>query len=400
VEIALDTLKGNLELFGLEAIAGLLASARKTGALRVAVDGLNGRLFFVDGALVYATTRKLDGSVNDLRGRGIEVRERRRNWSLSLPELLRHQITDVIVRILRRSGGEFEFDEGVTTTALPPGRTLSFNASEMIHRAEERLEEWREIEEAIPDSSVKYRLTPDLPSDMFEVTVDARMWTFLAAVGDGASAGDIAERLRIFEFPAAQKMAEYVRRGMLVPLDAEVAAQALRDARATRSAFAPDETEAADEAVEAEPAQVRIVMVANADDGDAVDEPAGPAQSVETSTDHSVTSTDGDDTMDGGESEALIDAADEPAGDEMAADESPTDQPAEDVSADETDDRSTGGLYAVHDEPEMATDAVEDASALEPVAERAHDDFENAPLPQVPAPPPWGPPDPAGEAQG
>ena len=49
----MDTLKGNLDLFGLEAIAGLLSTARKTGALRVAVDGLNGRLFFVDGALVY-----------------------------------------------------------------------------------------------------------------------------------------------------------------------------------------------------------------------------------------------------------------------------------------------------------------------------------------------------------
>ncbi|MDJ0961136.1 MAG: DUF4388 domain-containing protein [Acidimicrobiia bacterium] len=232
----MDTLKGNLDLFGLEAIAGLLSTARKTGALRVAVDGLNGRLFFVDGALVYATTRKHDGSVNDLRGRGTEVRDRRRQWSLSLPELLRHQITDVLVRIIRRDGGEFLFDEGVTTTALPSGRTLSFNALEMIHRAEERLEEWRSIEEAIPDSTVKYRLAPDLPPDLFEVTVDSRMWTFLAAVGDGASAGDIAERLRIFEFPAAQKMAELIRRGMLAPVDAEAAAQALRSARASRGA--------------------------------------------------------------------------------------------------------------------------------------------------------------------
>jgi len=365
----LDTLKGNLELFGLEAIAGLLASARKTGALRVAVDGLNGRLFFVDGALVYATTRKLDGSVNDLRGRGTEVRERRRNWSLSLPELLRHQITDVIVRILRRSGGEFEFDEGVTTTALPPGRTLSFNALEMIHRAEERLEEWREIEEAIPDSSVKYRLTPDLPSGMFEVTVDARMWTFLAAVGDGASAGDIAERLRIFEFPAAQKMAEYVRRGMLVPLDAEEAAEALREARATRNALAADET-AADESGDTEPAQVRIVMVPNADDIDTGDEPAAGGEQVDMSTDASSAFT-----------------------------------AADDESARELDTRSTGALYAVYDEPETPDASIESAT-LDPAPagadepEHASGEFENAPLPQVPAPPPWEPAGPAGEAQG
>ena len=73
------------------------------------------------------------------------------------------------------------------------------------------------------------------------------MWTFLAAVGDGASAGDIAERLRIFEFPAAQKMAEYVRSGMLVPVDAADAARALRETRAARSSFTDDDSGHPDE---------------------------------------------------------------------------------------------------------------------------------------------------------
>jgi hypothetical protein len=267
-----DTLKGNLELFGLESIASLLASARKTGALRVAVDGLNGRLFFVDGSLVYATTRKLDGSVNDLRGRGTEVRDRRHTWSLSLPELLRHQITDVLVRILRRDGGEFVFDEGVTTTALPSGRTLSFSAGDMIRAAQERLDEWREIEEAIPDSTVRYRLAPDLPPDLFEINVDARMWTFLAAIGDGASASDLAERLRIFEFPAAKKMAEFVRSGLLLPVDADAVARAVERARATR-----DLHRRVDEAqMEAEPAESPAdVVVTMVPSDDAVPVPAG-----------------------------------------------------------------------------------------------------------------------------
>jgi hypothetical protein len=212
-----DTLRGNLELFSLEAITGLLASTRKTGALRITSEDLNVRFFFVSGALVYATTRKHDGTVNDLRGRSTEIRDRRRDWSLSLPELLRHQITDVLVRVLRRSGGEFSFDEGVTTTALPSGRTLSYNAAEMIERARERLAEWRDIEGAIPDPSVRYRLAPHLPSDQMEITVEAKLWTVLAAVADGATASDLAARLGVFEFPAAKKLAELVREGLLVP---------------------------------------------------------------------------------------------------------------------------------------------------------------------------------------
>jgi hypothetical protein len=213
-----DTLRGNLELFSLEAITGLLASTRKTGALRITIEDLNVRLFFVGGALVYATTRKHDGTVNDLRGRSTEIRDRRRDWSLSLPELLRHQITDVLVRVLHRSGGEFSFDEGVTTTALPSGRTLSYNAAEMIDRARERLAEWRDIEGAIPDPSVRYRLAPQLPSDQLEITVEAKLWTVLAVVADGATATDLADRLGVFEFPAAKKLAELVREGLLIPV--------------------------------------------------------------------------------------------------------------------------------------------------------------------------------------
>ncbi len=384
----MDTLKGNLDLFGLEAIAGLLSTARKTGALRVAVDGLNGRLFFVEGALVYATTRKLDGSVNDLRGRGTEVRDRRRQWSLSLPELLRHQITDVLVRIIRRDGGEFIFDEGVTTTALPSGRTLSFNALEMLHRAEERLEEWRSIEEAIPDSTVKYRLAPDLPPDLFEVTIDSRMWTFLAAVGDGASAGDIAERLRIFEFPAAQKMAELVRRGLLGPVDADAAAQALRNARASRSAQrAAEQAPSADQAPEVPP-DVVVTMV-EAPHGAAETEVSSDAPSE--TAEHAPEATPADPEASADPTDRIADLYEAETASQALAewgedDPSPshatleTQASTEVVAGAETDDTApddapSGGRSNSYPE------------ALGPVPAPP------APMPEVPAPPPWIPDD-------
>ena len=377
----MDTLKGNLELFGLESITGLLASARKTGALRISVDGLNGRLFFVDGALVYATTRKHDGSVNDLRGRGTEVRDRRRAWSLSLPELLRHQITDVLVRILRRDGGEFLFDEGVTTTALPSGRTLSFSAAEMIQRAQERLDEWGEIEEAIPDSTVKYRLAPQLPPDLFEVAVDARMWTFIAAIGDGASASDLAERLRIFEFPAAKKMAEFVREGLLVAVDAAEVAEALRNTRAARSSFAEEQTDEA-------PPDVKVTMIAAPEDVDS----AG-AEEVDSDADH----PDPADVELVGGGETTTDVAPESENDESGeyAVGTRSEAVAEWGESGDGDDRATvdtqgaSELVAEVGVEHVADDDEDDDATEAPAATGT--DLADA-LPEVPAPPPWIPP--------
>ena len=360
--------------------------------MRVAVDGLNGRLFFVEGALVYATTRTRDGSVNDLHGRGTELRDRRRTWTLSLPELLRHQITDVLVRIIRRDGGEFSFDEGVTTTALPKGRTLSFNASEMIHRAQERLGEWRAIEEAIPDSSVKYRLTPDLPSNLNEITVDGPMWTFFAAVGDGASAGDIAERLRIFEFPAAQKMAEFVRSGMLVPVDAADAARALRETRAARSAFTDDEpghpderiTESDSDSSEADAAgDVKVVMVP-------------PTEAAEPTDDEVPTPLEGDPFGAETASHALAEWGEaNPVGDFSTIETGVTTEAITDVG--------TQPVPATADTPDVeaaveAMDQTDDAGV--PESDAHSQPSERGALPQVPSPPPWVPDGPSDQLPG
>jgi hypothetical protein len=241
-----DTLQGNLGVFGLDVIIGLLSGTRKTGALRVVAGRLVGRVFFVDGAVVYATTRAKDGSVNDLRGRGAELpgRDRRRDGAaapaLALPDLLRHQIIDVFVRFLRNPSGEFVFDEGVTTTALPPGRPLTFSASELLVQARERFDEWDEIRDLVPSAITRFRMAPVLPADLFDVNVDARSWTFLAAVGGGAAVEEVAERLSIFEYPAARKMAEFIRRGLLIPVGEGESAEEADDATAAGPEVASD----------------------------------------------------------------------------------------------------------------------------------------------------------------
>lgn len=223
----MDTLHGSLEIFKLEPICRLISATELTGVLRIEARPMVGRVFFVDGAVSYATTREQDGSVTDLfriGGRADRPERERRGrktaakWPQPLLELVQQQIVEVFVRLIRQEKGQFWFVEGVKTRAYGSEAEQHFELAELLEQAKERREEWRAIEAYVPDSTTRFQLRPEL-DDQFEVTLDARSWEFLASVGDGSSVQEIAERLQMFEFPAAKKVADFVRRGLLVPDD-------------------------------------------------------------------------------------------------------------------------------------------------------------------------------------
>jgi hypothetical protein len=237
---AVDTLRGSLETFGLDGVMNLITSAGKTGVLKAFSGRLVGRIYFRDGAIVYGTTREPDGYVTDLYQRqsagSAEGREHERRgrtqtneWKHPLEELVKHQIVDVFVRLLQIPGGQFAFEEGTTTSAYQAEAEHRFDPAMISELAKERLAEWDGIVALVPSPTARFRLADTLPPDQFDVTIDAKTWSFLAAIKGGAAVEDIAERLRIFEFPAAKKVAEFVRRGLLVmvadePADGEVEA--------------------------------------------------------------------------------------------------------------------------------------------------------------------------------
>jgi len=222
-----DTLRGSLDTFGLDGVMNLITSTGKTGVLKAFSGRLVGRIYFRNGAIVYGTTREKDGSVTDLYQRqgvgSAESRERERRgrtqtneWTHPLQELVKHQIVDVFVRLLQIPGGQFAFEEGTTTSAYQAEAEHQFEPAVISELARDRLAEWNEIVALVPSPTARFRLAENLPPDQFEVTIDAKTWSLLAAIKDGAAVEDIAERLRIFEFPAAKKVAEFVRRGLLV----------------------------------------------------------------------------------------------------------------------------------------------------------------------------------------
>ncbi len=223
----MDTLRGSLDTFALPDIVRLIASSDKTGRLTADSFRIKGRIFLTKGTVSYATTRGDDGDIEELKrmtsSRALRRERRGRKESSpgqTLEDLIEQQVVEVFVRLMRMEGGKFVFDEGTVTRAYGSGTALTLDVDKLIEQAVERITEWEDIESVVPTSTTRFSLNQDLADDEFEVTLDARSWTFLAAVGESASVQDLAERLRIFEFPAAKKVAEFVRRGLLAPTEA------------------------------------------------------------------------------------------------------------------------------------------------------------------------------------
>lgn len=221
-ELMMENLNGTLETFGLDDVVGLIAAAGRTGVLRIEAGPFTGRVFFVDGDVTYATTRGEDGSVSDLLRYTADrpVRERRgrggRRKQRSLESLVRQQIVEVFVRLRRPEHGRFWFVEGVKTRAYGTEAHHRFSVDDVLEASDERREEWRSIEPLVPDGSTEFRLRPRLREGTSEAEIASRDWEVLAAVGSAATVQDVAERLGLFEYPAARLVADLVERGLLV----------------------------------------------------------------------------------------------------------------------------------------------------------------------------------------
>ena len=140
----MDVLQGDLDSFSLADVVRLLATAERTGVLRVERGSLTGRVFFVDGSLTYATTREGHGSIAALARLGTrpERDRRRRNpggrWPDPARPLILQQISEVLIRLGHGSAGRFWFVEGVVTRAYGSEEIQRFEADEVLDAAAAR----------------------------------------------------------------------------------------------------------------------------------------------------------------------------------------------------------------------------------------------------------------------
>jgi len=126
-------LQGSLDNFALDEVLGLLSGTSKTGHLELAGDRGSGSLLFSSGRLVEATAS------NTANGDELE---------------------DVMFELLRFADGTFTFNSRDVEMA-----DKSENVASVLAQAENRLQDWRQIEAVVP--SLRHMVTPaqDLPAD-------------------------------------------------------------------------------------------------------------------------------------------------------------------------------------------------------------------------------------------
>ena len=218
----MDLLQGDLAAFPIREVLLLLAERRQTGVLRIETGPLIGRMFFVDGRVTYATTRDGDGSVAALALLGSRPERDRRGrnpggkWPDPARPLILQQIGEVLVRLSHTVSGRFWFVEGVTTRAYGAEEIQRFEVAEVLAAADGRRKEWAEISRVLPDSSVRFMMRPHLAPGVTRAVIPAASWPVLAAVGDGATVQEVAERLKLFELSAARLIADLYVEGLVV----------------------------------------------------------------------------------------------------------------------------------------------------------------------------------------
>ncbi len=241
------SLTGNLEVFPIEEVLRLLARSRKTGCLRVDSAGQQGRIFIAGGSITFGTTgtdeevrrqvinaglvteedfRKVDlsgASLSDLLAPGVS--------SVALTDFVREQVVESLYRVRKAGTGNFDFLIDVASR-YPTGQAL--DAEVAIGEADRRSVEWADIESVVPDLTMRYRMSRELPDDN-PVTINSPTWRFLAAVEAGASPNELADKLGLSRFRAAREVASLVRASLLEEAPATIPA-----GRATEGAwFAP-----------------------------------------------------------------------------------------------------------------------------------------------------------------
>jgi hypothetical protein len=174
-------LQGTLDTFELPDVLRLLASTKKTGRLRLQTDRGDGSVWVDLGMVVGVHSSGVVGTSD---------------------------LSEGIFDLLRARDGSFAFDpdEGPAEAAPPT------NVEPLLRAAEERLAEWREIEQVVPSVYAWVRLADELPAP--EVTIDASAWKTVTTIGSGVTVNDLGRTLDLSEVAVCRLVRDLVHLGL------------------------------------------------------------------------------------------------------------------------------------------------------------------------------------------
>ena len=242
-------LQGTLNDFSLPDVFSLLALTKKSGALRVASDATDGRVFFRDGAVCLALSdgrrvplgarlvsaglvdeAQLRALVEDNTGSSLAVTEALiasgQVEDRILSVFLREQIVDAVFELMRLNEGNFSFD--ATEPALSRGVALS--VVEVVGEATRRLEEWQTINRRIASPQAILAMVPAAMDGREGVNLVSEQWDLLTLIDGRRSVAEVVELTGKGEFATCRVLGDLVEAGLVEAQDPSTGGQTRLDA--------------------------------------------------------------------------------------------------------------------------------------------------------------------------
>jgi hypothetical protein len=192
-------LQGTFETLSLPEVLGLLASARKSGALWLEAGPMSGVVHVEDGHC-----------------RAVETAER--GDPVDHAHALLDRLVEVCFTIVRFESGTFKFgaDEPAPWRCPEP-----VELSDALVEVERLLKQWREVVRVIPSLDCRPRLLDALVVD--ELVLDRERWSLLVALDGRRTVRELVERVRHPVLEVCHALLELVEAGAVGIVDPEAA---------------------------------------------------------------------------------------------------------------------------------------------------------------------------------
>ena len=205
-------LQGDASAFRLPEVLTFLSTTRKSGTFTFVNGVREARLFFDDGALVYASSNQEPFRLGAilLRRKKITREQRERIDALmqrdggqfgqlcvqsgvmtdaELRDSLKVQVSEIVYDAFMWDGGTFSF---VQETSLPSHAvTISIDLANLIMEGARRIEEWEQCLKLLPDPSVIFRVVVT-PRDE-KITLTAEEWKILFMINGQRTIAELCE---------------------------------------------------------------------------------------------------------------------------------------------------------------------------------------------------------------
>jgi hypothetical protein len=193
--VGVSVLQGTFETLSLPEVLGLLASARKSGALWLDAGPVSGVVHLQDGHCHAAETGEQRGPVT--------------GGALLLPRLV-----DMCFAVMCQESGSFRFaaDDPAPWTCADP-----VELSDVLVEVDRLLKQWREILRVIPSLECRPQLLDALEVD--ELVFDRERWTLLVAVDGRRTVRELVQRTSRPVIELCQSLLELIEAGALGVID-------------------------------------------------------------------------------------------------------------------------------------------------------------------------------------